>query len=81
MPDKVTKFINALDKKTRARIKKKLLELRMNPYQMKEVKKVKKLKGRTSMYRLRLGKIRIVYQILEDQSIEIIDIDYRGNIY
>lgn len=78
MPDKITKFINALDKKIRARLKKKLLELKMNPYQMKDVKK---LQGGTGMYRLRLGKIRIVYKILENQSMEIIDIDYRGNIY
>lgn len=78
MPDKITKFINALDKKTRARLKKKMLELKMNPYQMKDIKK---LQGGADIYRLRLGKIRIVYKILENQSMEIIDIDYRGNIY
>lgn len=45
------------------------------------MKGVKKMQGRDdNIYRLRIGKIRIVYKIA-DADVEIIDIDYRGNIY
>lgn len=78
MPDKITKFLNSLDKKTRERIKKKLLEIYKNPYDLHQVKKMKAW-GKT-VYRLRVGNIRIIYQVIGEE-IEIIDIDFRGNIY
>jgi len=79
MPDKIIKFINSLDKKTRERLKKRLIDLKTNPF--KSTNDIKKLKGnKENFYRLRMGKIRIIYKI-NDKDIEIIDIDYRGNIY
>jgi len=79
MPEKIIKFINSLDKKTRERLKKRLEDLKMNPF--KTSNDVKKLKGyKENCYRLRMGKIRIIY-IINNNKIEIIDIDYRGNIY
>jgi len=78
MPDKVMKFIESLDDKTRARLKKKLAELKQNPY---TVSGVKKMNGTDHTYRLRIGKIRIIYTIDIRNVIEIVDIDYRGNIY
>ncbi len=78
MPDKITKFIASLDNKTRARLKAKLLELKTNPF---AAKNVKKLQGRgENAYRFRMGKIRIVYRVI-GKDVEIIDMDYRGNIY
>ncbi|PIZ76249.1 type II toxin-antitoxin system RelE/ParE family toxin [Candidatus Peregrinibacteria bacterium CG_4_10_14_0_2_um_filter_38_24] len=78
MPDKITKFIKALDEKTRSRLKEKLLEVKKNPFSSGDIKK---LQGTSeNLYRLRLGKIRVVYKILKS-DIEIVDIDYRGNIY
>lgn len=78
MPDTVTKFIESLDEKTRARLKKKLIELKKNPY---AVSGVKKMNGMDHTYRLRVGKIRIIYAIDARNAVEVIDIDYRGNIY
>lgn len=78
MPDKISKFIDSLDNKTRARLKEKLKQLRLNPFAMPGVKKLTNCG--TVAYRLRLGKIRIIY-VVEKENIEIIDIDYRGNIY
>lgn len=78
MPDRISKFIDSLDIKTRARLKEKLKQLRGNPFAMPGVKKLVNC-GRTT-YRLRLGKIRIIY-MLNGGSIEIIDMDFRGNIY
>lgn len=78
MPDKVRKFINSLDAKTRERLKQKLIYLKQNPFAMPGVKKLKDW-GMTA-YRLRLGNIRIIYTIVNG-DVEIIDIDYRGNAY
>lgn len=79
MPDKIAKFIAALDKKTRVRLKRRLLELVKYPYG--GGKDVKKLQGAGGeFFRLRMGKIRIVYRVMKGK-VEIMDIDYRGNIY
>lgn len=78
MPDKISKFIDSLDNKTRARLKEKLKQLRQNPFAMPGVKKL--TNWGSVAYRLRLGKIRIIY-VIEKENIEIIDIDYRGNVY
>ncbi len=78
MSDRVTKFIESLDPKTRERLKKKLLSLKTDPYHSKDIKKLLGYSAPT--YRLRMGKIRIVYHIRE-KVVEVIDIDYRGDIY
>lgn len=67
MTDKITKFIDSLDSKTRRRLKEKLFFLKANPYKMLNVKRLDS--WGENVYRLRVGKIRII------------DIDYRGNIY
>jgi mRNA-degrading endonuclease RelE of RelBE toxin-antitoxin system len=79
MPEKILKFIRSLDKKTRERLKNRLEKLKHDPFG--EGVDIKKLKGRgANVYRLRFGKIRIVYEIVEKEVV-IVDIDYRGNIY
>lgn len=77
MPDKISKFIASLNEKMRNQLKKKLELLRSSPF---KVKGVKKMEGLENTYRLRMGKIRVIYRIIQGQ-IEIADIDYRGNIY
>lgn len=78
MTDKISKFTNSLDSKTKARLKEKLKQLKQNPFAMKGVKKLASFGG--NAYRLRIGKIRIIY-LVNNGDIEIIDIDFRGNIY
>ena len=79
MPDKITKFVNALDAKMRKRLKERLKSLRENP--LARSQDVKKLKGwGKNTYRLRMGDIRIIYR-LNDSKVAIIDIDFRGNVY
>lgn len=78
MPDKITKFIESLDAKTKARLKLRLLELQEKPYYQKHVEKMSD-RG-PNIYRLRVGKIRIIYSLMNGQ-VEIEDIDFRGNIY
>lgn len=78
MPDKITKFLQNLDAKTQEHIKFKLSQLRENPFSMPNVKKIQS--GNGDFYRLRIGKIRIIYT-LTDMGVIVVDIDYRGNIY
>ncbi len=43
---------------------------------------IKKLKGMNSLYRLRINKVRVIYSIYEEiLTIEIINIDNRGDVY
>ena len=79
MSDKITKFIQSLSVKVREQLKKKMLELKTDPFGIKGVKKMKS--GDGDFYRLRVGKIRIIYKIVGEKDVEIADIDYRGNIY
>lgn len=78
MPDKITKFVKSLSTKVRAQLKSKLMALKKDPYRMKGVKKMNG--WGEDVYRLRTGKIRVIYRVSTD-DVEIIDIDYRGNIY
>lgn len=79
MTDKIQKFITTLSEKVRERLKKKLEQVRKQPFSGANVKKMTGY-GK-NVFRLRVGDIRIIYLVLADQSIEIVDIDYRGNIY
>lgn len=77
MPDKIQKFINALGEKQRNRLKQRLIALKESPFTGNDIKK---LKGVNDLYRLRIGKIRVIFKVI-DPIIEVVDIDYRGNIY
>ncbi len=78
MPDKITKFINSLDNKSRLRVIKILEILRKDRLTMPGIRK---LQGYHGLFRIRVGKIRIVFKMPEKGSIEVVDIGYRGNIY
>lgn len=77
MPNKIQKFINSLDQKTKTRLTKRIFLLKESPYKGSDVKK---LKGFNALYRLRLGKIRVIFKF-NNATVEIVDINYRGNIY
>ena len=75
--DNIKKFIQHLDKKSAFRIQKILLDiikLNLSSY------KTEKLKGYKDLYRIRSGKIRIVFRKTKTDGIPI-DIDYRGRVY
>lgn len=79
MTDKIQKFIDSLDKKTREHLRERVSALKNNPFQKHQ--DIKKLNNwGTNAYRLRVGKIRIIFRITGNK-IEVLAIDYRGNIY
>lgn len=64
----------------RQRVLDKLEILAQNPY--KNTLDIQKLQGRDNRYRLRVGKYRILYEIIENQIlIYAYDADSRGGIY
>ncbi len=79
MTDKIKKFFAALDLRTKARLDEKIELARKNPFAGKNIKKMSGY-GK-NVFRLRVGGIRIIYIVLADRSLQIVDVDYRGNIY
>ena len=80
LSSKVKKFII----KRTPKEQKKLIEifetLQENPYE--NDLSIKPMKGSTDQYRLRFGKYRIIYEIVDDELlIYMIDADSRGDIY
>ena len=72
----VTKDISSFDKKINQRLLKSIQKLQNNPY-----KNAKKITGK-EFYRIRVGKYRIVYEIIKTNfEIIIYKIGHRKDIY
>ena len=77
----VTKFIEKCPDKQRQDIKQKLELLKQNPYSSTQLD-IKSMQGYESLYRLRIGQYRFVYQIKQNELIVfIIKAGNRGDIY
>lgn len=74
------KFLKKIPKKDSKRIVEKIDEVCENPFS--ESLNIKKLADTKNSYRLRVGNIRIVYEVdTLGQKLFVADIDFRGNIY
>ena len=72
----VEKDISSYDKNTNSRLIKAIQDLQFDPY-----RKAKKLSGKI-LYRIRVGKYRIVYEIIEKDSLLVIyKISHRRDVY
>lgn len=77
----VLKFLKSRNNSEKKSIRIKLNLLKDNPYSH-QLLDIKKLKGTQKYYRLRIGKIRIIYQVLDDMLIILVlDAGSRGDIY
>ena len=77
----VLKFINKIDSKTKGRLKDIVFILKDNPFPVR-VYDVAKLKGYDSTYRIRIGNLRLVYEVFwADKKITIHKIESRENVY
>ena len=70
------KFINYLSEEEKERFKKVFEKLSENPYSYP----YKKIRGKTRMYRVRVGRYRVLYHI-EGHTIIVIKIDTREKSY
>lgn len=74
------KFFAKQDKKTTARLQDAIEEIRVRP---KSGRHRRKLRGPlANKYRYRVGDLRIIYEVHEDQQVvRVVAIDRRGKIY
>ena len=78
---KALKFVSKLDKKDKERLRKALLLLKEDPIPIKLLD-VAKIKGEKNTYRIRVGKIRVLYEVLwNDKVILIKRVDFRKAAY
>lgn len=74
------KFLKKITRKDLISVIKKIGELQKNPFD-KQLD-IKKLATTGNSYRLRIGRIRVIYEIdFKKNILYIYDIDFRGNIY
>lgn len=72
--NQAAKFIKSLDIEQRARIRKVCEQLRENPYGLP----YKRIRGKINIYRVRVGKYRIIFEVNKKQVlINILKIDTR----
>ena len=75
--DRLRKFIRSLSKHMRVRVAHTAELILKDTLQDLDIKP---MKGSTSVYRCRIGDIRIIFQKTSKGN-RILDIDFRGNIY
>ena len=80
LADRASGYYDALPPNMQKRINKAIDSLEVNPITGSHIKKLSgKLKG---LYRYRLGKLRIIYQVLEsERKVLVAEIGPRGDVY
>ena len=71
------RYFGKLDKPTQKRIKEKLIELSEEPFSAKHSKPLHGVDKRTA----RIGKYRILFQVIDNNTLRVVDIGPRGDIY
>ncbi len=78
---KALKFVLKLDKNEKYKLRKALLLLKEDPVPIKSLD-ITKIKGEKNTYRIRVSKIRVLYEVLwKDKTILIKRIDLRKSVY
>ncbi|RMF90516.1 MAG: type II toxin-antitoxin system RelE/ParE family toxin [Methanobacteriota archaeon] len=78
---KALKFVSKLDKKEKQRLEKALLLLKEDPVPVKSLD-VTKIKGEKNTYRIRAGRIRVLYEVKWSEKIILIKrVDLRKSVY
>ncbi len=78
---KAIKFVSKLDKRERERLLKALLLLKEDPVPVRLLD-ISKIKGVENTYRVRVGKIRILYEVSWNDKIILIQmVDFRKTAY
>lgn len=75
--DQIEKFLRKIDKKLALKLMLVLLDIKAGSAQQYDLKK---MKGFANLYRIRVGKIRIIFEKLDGGS-KVIYIEYRGKAY
>lgn len=76
MVNKIQKVLNKLADKEKRKIKQMLLDLKHSKFRGYDIKK---LKGRDDIYRIRKGKIRIIYRVDKNTKIYLLTVERRSD--
>ena len=76
MVDKISKALNKLSEKDRKKIKQILLKIESHDFEHFDMKK---LKSYDSIYRIRTGVYRIIFQIKNDDSIKVLEVGKKSD--
>lgn len=80
LSSRAVKDLNKLSQETRERIIGSLEILKLNPFA--EIIQFKKLKGRSNLYRIRIGNYRVIYEVQGDiLVIIVVRIGHRKDVY
>jgi len=74
---KASRFVKTLHKSYKEKIKDILENLKEDPFSYP----YKKIKGKTNMYRIRVGKYRVLYKVDEKKRITVLKIDKRSRVH
>jgi len=75
---KASDFVKLLQRSHKEKLKETLIKLKRNPFACP----YKKIRGETNVYRIRIGKYRVIYEVDNDRKrIVIVKIDKRSKVY
>ncbi|CAD6492687.1 MAG: ParE toxin of type II toxin-antitoxin system, parDE [Candidatus Argoarchaeum ethanivorans] len=75
---KASNSVKLFQKSHKEKLKETLIKLRENPF----ICPYKKINGETNIYRIRIGKYRVIYEVNNDRKrIVIVKIDKRNKVY
>ena len=78
---KALKFISDLGSKEKVKLRDAFIKLKENPVPVKSLDIVK-LSGKKNVYRIRIGRVRVLYEVLWREKIILVHrVDFRGEIY
>nr|VFJ43755.1 MAG: mRNA interferase RelE/StbE [Candidatus Kentron sp. DK]VFJ45670.1 MAG: mRNA interferase RelE/StbE [Candidatus Kentron sp. DK] len=78
---RVTKVLRNLPQPVRGIVRQRIDFLGENPYRHPKLD-IKKMQGFDTVYRLRIGKYRLIYEIIEDELVVLImKVGVRGDVY
>lgn len=78
---RVSKALPNLPERVRGAVKQRIDLLTENPYRHPRLD-IKKMQGFDTVYRLRIGRYRLIYEIIEDELVVlIIEFGPRGDVY
>ena len=76
---KAAKCLDEIDQKTKERIKEAIRVLQTNPVPIEKYD-ILKLTGKAHTYRIRIGKYRVIYEVLwNEKTVWVLIIDRRGD--
>ncbi len=81
-PEAFVKYFKVLDLQTQKKCKKVIPFLKDDPYNIKRIQNIAKLKDGKGKYRVRIGDYRLIYRIVrQKKEVILLSVEHRKNVY